>query len=330
MIGAGTLLLNRSEVAKLLTLDETITAVENAFRLHGEGKALKPALMHLCSNEGEFHIKAGGLELERRYVAIKANSGFFQNMTRLSLPNIRGLVILYDGDHGYPLAVLDSTEITLKRTGAAVAIAARHLARPQSQVATIFGCGTQGRIQLHGLRSALPLRLVYAVDQDRNNAESFAAQMSKELSLKVLVAEDTGEAIRRSDVCVTCTPSRNPFLWNTQVAKGTFIAAMGADSPEKQELDPELLKANTVVVDLVDQCAEVGELHHAMEAGMRKEDVHAELGEIVAGKKQGRTSINEIIIFDSTGTALQDVASAAAVYRKALAGGYGALVDFLR
>jgi alanine dehydrogenase len=314
-------------VAELLTLEEAITAVENAFRLYAEGKALKPALMHVDSVDGEFHIKAGGLELGRRYFALKSNGGFFENMQRFSMPNIQGVIILASGENGYPLAVMDSTEITIKRTGAAAAVAARFLARPGSKVATICGCGTQGRIQLEAIQSVLPLELAYVYDVEKGKAESFAAQVAKDLHLMVEATEELAPAVKDSDVVVTCTPSRHPYLMKSQVSPGTFIAAMGADSPDKQELDPDLLKANTVVVDLVEQCAEVGELHHAVAAGMKKEAVHAELGEIVAGKKPGRRSEEEIIIFDATGTALQDVAAAAAVYERALTSGKGELLD---
>jgi alanine dehydrogenase len=115
--------------------------------------------------------------------------------------------------------------------------------------------------------------------------------MSKEVGLRVEVVEKAATALKNSDVCVTCTPSRRPILNAQDIAPGTFIAAVGADSPHKQELDPELLRQNKVVVDLLDQCAEVGELHHALEQGMRREDVHGELGEIILGKK-ARTRIS--------------------------------------
>jgi alanine dehydrogenase len=324
----GTLLLTRRQVAALLDLDECIRIVADAFRLYAEGKTLKPALMHVDSVDGEFHIKAGGIELDRRYFALKSNGGFFQNTARFGMPNIQGLIILCDGENGYPLAVMDSTEITMKRTGAAAAVAAKHLARPQSRVATICGCGAQGRVQLLAMNAVFPLEKVYLFDTEAGKAEALAGKISSHLTATVVAANNLKEAVSKSDICVTCTPSRRPFLTKEYVRPGTFIAAMGADSPDKQELDPELLKSNTVVVDLLEQCATVGELHHAIDQGMRREDVHAELGEIVAGKKPGRTSDDQIIIFDATGTALQDVAAAAAVYGKALSEGKGSMVSF--
>ncbi len=135
-------------------------------------------------------------------------------------------------------------------------------------------------------------------------------------------------AVRQSDVIVTCTPSRRAFLSKQSVRPGTFIAAIGADSPEKQELDPQLVASSKVVGDILEQIVEVGETHHAIQAGlMCRDDVYAELGEIIAGRKPGRTSDQEIIIYDATGTALQDVASAVELYRAALKAGFGTLID---
>ena len=141
---------------------------------------------------------------------------------------------------------------------------------------------------------------------------------------------DPGPAVRLSDVCVTCTPSHHYYLQIADVPAGMFIAAMGADSPVKQELEPNLLVSNKVVVDIFEQCAKVGELHHALDEGLlTRHDVYAELGEIVAGLKPGRATRDEIIIFDSTGTAMQDVASAAAVYARAVARNIGLSINFL-
>jgi ornithine cyclodeaminase/alanine dehydrogenase-like protein (mu-crystallin family) len=151
--------------------------------------------------------------------------------------------------------------------------------------------------------------------------------MGKELGLDVRGAPSLEDAVRGSEVCVTCTPSRHAFLMKDHVAPGTFVAAVGADHPDKQELDPQLLSSATVVVDVLDQCASSGDLHHALDAGaMRREDVHAELAEVVVGRRRGRRSRDEITVFDSTGTALEDVAAAIAVYERALTAGVGLAV----
>jgi alanine dehydrogenase len=323
----GTLVLTRADVAALLGLDECIAAVERAFRLHAEGGALPPGVLGVHAGDGSFHIKAAGLDLGRLYFAAKTNANFPSNPARFGLPSIQGVVALFDAGTGSPLALMDSIEITIVRTGAATAVAARHLARPDSRVATVCGCGNQGRVQLRALARVLPLERAYAFDADRGRAREFARALSEELGIEVQAVDDPATAAGRSDVCVTCTPSRRAFLGRGDVAPGTFVAAVGADSEDKQELEPALLASSTLVVDMLEQCATIGELHHALAAGlMSRADVHAELGQIVAGVKPGRRSRDEIIVFDSTGTALQDVAAAVAVYEKALAAGRGVRV----
>jgi alanine dehydrogenase len=319
------LFITRIEVASLLSLAECIDAVEEAFRLHAEGSGLPPGVLETLTEDGGFHIKAAGLKLAGgSYFAAKVNANFPLNPERFGLPTIQGVVILFDAEQGRPLAVMDSMELTALRTAAATGVAARYLARPDSKVATVCGCGVQGRVQLRALVEVLRIEKVYAFDRDEALAESFAREMSGELGVKVEAATDLRRAFVGSDVCVTCTPSRGPILMRGDVRPGAFVAAVGADNPLKQELDPGLMASGKIVVDILEQCAAIGDLHHALEAGAVTEaDVYAELGEIVAGRKPGRTSEEEIVIFDSTGTALQDVAAAAVVYERALRAGVG-------
>jgi alanine dehydrogenase len=162
------------------------------------------------------------------------------------------------------------------------------------------------------------------VDTEPVRAERLAARTGMSLGLRVEVATDLHRVLRESDVCVTCTPSRQALVFRDSVAPGTFIAAVGADNRGKQELDPALLASSTLVVDVLEQCAEIGELQHALAAGfMMREQVHAELGDVVAGRRPGRTREDEIAVFDSSGTALQDVAAAVVVYEKACLAGRG-------
>ena len=324
----GTLILKRSEVAALLGIDDCMAAVEKAFALHAEGKTTAPGVLGMPARGGGFHIKAGLLELDRLYFAAKANANFPDNMNRFGLPLIQGIIVLCDGETGYPLALMDSMEITILRTGAATAVAAKHLARSEANTATICGCGNQGSISLRALARVRPITRVYAFDLDEQRARRFAQELSRETGIEVTAAGDLAEAVEQSDICITCTPSRRFFLRREYVSPGTFIAAVGADNEEKQELDPALMVSNKVVVDLLEQCAAIGDLHHALEQGlMEKSAVYAELGEVIAGKKEGRTSDAEIIIFDSTGTALQDVAAAAMVYERAITAGMGLIVN---
>ncbi len=320
----GTLFLRRSEVAALADFPAYMVAVEGAFRAHAEGRSLAPQLMHVDAVEGEFHIKAGGLlEPEPRF-GIKINGSFFQNRARFGMPNIQGAILLCDASHGYPLCVMDSMEVTIQRTGAATAVAAKYLARPDSATATICGAGNQGPIQLKSIARVLPIRKAFAWDLSFDRARDFARAMTLELGFPVTAIENIGP----SDVIVTCTPSKAAFLKADAVRPGTFVAAVGADSPDKQEIDPHLLARSTVVADLIEQIIHVGDTQHAIHQGlMTRAQIHAELGEIIIGRKPGRTHAQQTIVFDSTGTALQDVAAAAMIYAAARRAGKGTWID---
>jgi len=316
------LLLTPREVRELLTVDECISAVEQAFRLYGEGKTGPPAMLSVHLPEGAFHVKAGTLDFGRSYFAAKVNGNFPGNGSRFGLPTIQGVIVLCDAEKGTPLAVMDSRDITSRRTAAATAVAAKYLARGDSQMVTICGCGIQGRVQLDALlRVCHRLETVLACDKDQETALQFVRQLKDNKSNKNISATavtDLAAAVQQSDICVTCTPSQEPVLGPADVRAGTFIAAVGADNPHKQELHPALMAKGKIVCDILEQCAAIGDLHHALDAGtVSRSDVYAELGEIVAGKKPGRTSADEITIFDSTGMALEDVAAAAIVYEKA-------------
>jgi alanine dehydrogenase len=328
-VDSGTLILRRQDIAGLLSFGDYVDACRDVFRAHATGNVIAPALMHLDTDAGEFHIKGGGIRGARTFVAVKVNGGFFQNPARFNLPAIQGSIVLCDGDNGAPVAYMESGEITVNRTGATTAVAAMELARADARTVTICGCGRQGRIQLIGILHARPaVDRVFAYDVNAEAARSFAANMSRELSIQVTAIETVGEGAVESDVIVTCTPSRKPYLLAEHVRPGTFVAAVGADSPDKQELDPQVLAHAAVVTDITVQCEHVGELHHAIAAGlMTAADVRAQLGEIVLGRAAGRLRDDERIVFDTTGTALQDAAAAAAVYERAVARGVGQFVQ---
>lgn len=313
------LVLSSADVRGLLTLDECIAAVERAFRLHGEGRTVPPAVLGLHVSHGCFHVKAGVLSLSRNYFAAKVNANFPDNPSRFGLATIQGMIILCDADNGSPLALLDSADITALRTAAATAVASKHLARPDSRVVTICGCGVQGRAQLAALSRVFPIKTVFAYDKSRENALRFVSEVSASLNIPITAIDDLAGHVRSSDICITCTTSQEPLLSQDDVCAGIFIAAVGADNPQKQEIHAGLMGCSKVVCDVIEQCAAMGDLHHAVDAAtMQTENVHAELGEIVAGRKRGRGSAEEVIVFDSTGMALQDVATAATVYEEAI------------
>jgi alanine dehydrogenase len=317
--GAGTLILSRGDVERLLTLDACIAAVEDAFRQHALGKAPPPGILGMPVEDGGFHIKAARLTLDRPYFAAKTNGNFPHNGARHGLPTIQGVVVLCDAANGVPLAVMDSIAITALRTAAATAVAAKYLAREQSNTVLICGCGGQAREQLRALLRVRGPKRILAYDQAPGKAAAFAAAFNDEPGPGVGPVADLAAAVATSDIVITCTTAQSFFITREMVRPGSFVAGVGADSEHKQELAPALLAHSTMVADLIDQCAAIGDLHHAIEAkAMTRADVHAELGQVIAGLKPGRSSEDEITIFDSTGTALQDVAAAAAVYRRAL------------
>jgi alanine dehydrogenase len=302
------LFLGRADVERLLTPQICLGAIEHAFRLIGEGKAPPPAILAMHAERGSFHVKAGMLTTDRPYFAAKLNANFPENGSRHGLPTIQGVVVLSDASNGTPLAIMDSGSITALRTAAASALAARHLARKGWRTLAIVGCGGQAVAHLRALRAHRVV--VYDIDGDKANA--FARTHATAAS------SDLEQCLAEADVVVTCTTAKRYFVTREIIRPGTFIAAVGADHEDKQEIEPALLAAAKVVTDLTAQAAAIGDLHHAIAAGvMSAAEVYAELGEVVCGRKPGRESDAEVIVFDSTGTGLQDVAAAIAVYQRA-------------
>jgi ornithine cyclodeaminase/alanine dehydrogenase-like protein (mu-crystallin family) len=316
-----TLLLRRVDVAALLSLPDCVEAVEAALVRHAAGETLGPAVLGLRLPGGALHVKAAGLAGEAAYVAAKLNANLPDN-PRHGRPAIQGLIALFDGARGVPLAVMDAIEITVLRTAAMSAVAARRLARPDARTLALCGCGTQGRAHLDALLAVRPFRSVRLYDVDAARAEALARRAS-ERGLEATVAATPVEAVRGADVVATCSPSRAAYLRAGDLAPGAFLAAVGADAPDKQELEPALLAASKVVVDSREQCLHMGELHHAVASGaMCAEDVYAEIAEVVSGRREPPPP-GATVVFDSTGTAVQDVAAAALVYERARASGRG-------
>jgi len=319
-----TLILTRSDVASLLDLRDCIEAVEDAFRQHALGIATAPAVLGLHVHDGGFHIKAAGIYQPRPLFAAKINGNFTTNPERHGLPTIQGVIVLADLTNGTPLAVLDSIEITIQRTAAATAVATKYLAREDARVVTIVGCGVQGRAQLRSVACVRSIAEVRAYDVDAGAVSRFVAEMQPVVGVPVRGVSNLEDDLRRSDIVITCTTATRPIVHHGDLRPGAFLAAVGADNPGKQEIDPTLLASATVVADVLDQTVTMGDLHHAVSAGvLTRSDVYAELGEIVCGRKPGRRTADEIIVFDSTGMALQDVAASALVYQRALDRGAG-------
>jgi ornithine cyclodeaminase/alanine dehydrogenase-like protein (mu-crystallin family) len=318
------IVLSRRDVAQLMDFAGYVDAVEAAFRAAVAGNALAPPAAAFHLPQGSFHAKAAALmAAEPAVMAIKLNGNFPGNPLAHGLPTVQGIIYLADAANGRPLALMDSIEVTINRTGAATTLAARHLARSDSRVATICGAGVQGRIQLRALAAALPLARVHVWDLRPEAARAMTEELREGVEFD-LRAADSLAVVAESDVVVTCTSARKAFLGPELVRPGTFIAAVGADNSDKQEIDPRLYAASLAVVDSLEQAVEIGDLHHAIEAGaITANHVHATLGEVLTGRRPGRPSRDAITLFDSTGMGLQDVAAAADIYRRALQAGVG-------
>ena len=273
-----------------LTIDDCITAVEAIFRDYGEGRVAPPKSLGI----DHFHIKAAIGDV----FAVKINANFPDNPRLHGLPTIQGVIVVFDRERGTPLAVMDSALITTLRTAAATAVAAKHLARRDAKTLAVIGYGTQGRAHVEAIKRVRNIETVRTFDAAGGGCASIE------------------ECVADADIVVTCTPSQTPFLDVRHLRPGMFIAGVGADNPHKNELSPALLKASRVFGDILEQSATMGDLHHAISAGvMTREDVAGELADVVCGRA-GRRSEDETIVFDSTGTALQDLAAVQLVIQK--------------
>ena len=185
------------------------------------------------------------------YFAAKVNGNFSGNRERFGLPTIQGVIVLADLNNGTPLAIMDAIEITMMRTGAATAVAAKYLSRDDPSVVTIVGCGLQGRVQLRSLAAVRRIIEVHAYDIRAGAARAFALEMAPVIGAPILPCADVRAALVRSDIVVTCTTARRPIVYRDDIAPGAFVAAVGADNPDKQEIDPALLASAHVVVDVL-------------------------------------------------------------------------------
>src|SRR5713226_6339014 len=324
------LLLSEREIRDLMGPAEALPAVRDAFVRMARGEAILPGVIHLDvpKSGAEVHVKGAHLQ-GSRFFTIKVASGSYANPDR-GLPVGSGLVLVFDAVTGFPRAVLfDNGYLTDLLTGAAGALAADLLARRDIDRVGIIGLGTQARYQLAALLGVRKPERVIAFGRSEAKATAFAVEMEKLHGVRALPAKTVEQAVRGSDVVITVTPSREPLVRAEWVLPGTHITAVGADGPDKRELEVEVLqKADKVVADRLDQCLRLGEIHHAVEAGVfRPADVYAELGEIAAGRKPGRTSDAEITVADLTGVGVQDAALAELVVVAAARQGAGRALE---
>jgi len=311
----GMRVFTRSDVERLLDMRSCIEAVGAAFRSRAAGEWAPSGVLGMPLPDGGFHVKAAAMRIGgRAYFAAKVNANFPGNPARLGLPTIQGMLALFDAESGAPLALMDSMSLTAIRTAAASAVAATWLASPQASVLAIVGCGAQARPHVAAINSVRPVTEVRAFDRDPGVLAQFLDDVSHEHGVHAVAASNVVDATRSADIVVTCTPSRAPILGVNQVRPGAFVAAVGADHEHKHEVAPALLASAAIIVDDLDQCAAMGDLHHAIDAGVvTRASVRATLGDVIVDPARGRHGADEIVVFDSTGVGIQDVAAAVVV-----------------
>jgi ectoine utilization protein EutC len=316
-----TIILTENDLRECIQLDlGVINAIEEAFSRLAQGGVVMPPIMRVDveAHNGELDVKSAyvpGLDS----FAVKMSSGFFDNH-KLGLPSLSGLMILFSARTGRPEAVLlDNGYLTDVRTGAAGAVAARHLAPQTVTTAGVIGAGTQARYQMVALQRVRPFQRLLIYSQTAASVEKYIAEMGEPLGVEIIAADSPEQVVRESEVVVTTTPSRQPLIQAGWLHPGLHITAMGSDAEVKQELAAEaLLRADLLVCDRKSQAFRLGELHHALKAGLLSEDGPVvELGEITAELANGRTDDSQITICDLTGTGVQDTAVALLAYQRA-------------
>jgi ectoine utilization protein EutC len=321
------LVLTEQDLRSCITLDnDAVEAVEQAFVQLSQGKATVPPIMMLPvpQRRGEVDVKSAYIQgLDS--LAVKIASGFFENFKQ-GLPSASGLMVLVSTETGFPRAVLlDNGYLTQVRTGAAGAIASKYLAPRIVETAGVVGAGTQARYQVRGLKLVRDFKRLLIYSLYEKDTDKYIEEMSAELGVEIRKAASVEALVANSAVVVTTTPSREPYLQAQWLHPGLHLTAMGTDTEEKQELYPDVLaRADLLVCDLASQCRRLGELHHAVDRGLIGEaDDVAELGELIAGARAGRTSESQISVCDLTGVGVQDTAIARLAFQKAAEGKLG-------
>ena len=304
-----------------LDMSSCIEAVERAFVAYSTGKAELPGVIHLDVPEsgGEIHVKAGHLHGGPVY-AIKVASGFYGSQPQA----IEGLVLVFDARDGRPVAILlDGGTLTEQRTAAAGGVVAKHLAPQRVERVAVIGTGAQARAQLDALAIVRPrFRRVRVWGRNADRAtlcvEDLRARPGLPEGCSFQAATTVREAVEGAGVVITCTASRQPLVRADWLAPGAHVTALGSDSADKQELHPDVLsRADLLAVDSRAQCTRIGELHHALDAGLVDARRVVELGEICSGDRPGRTSEDQLTVCDLTGIGVQDVAAAVLVMERA-------------
>ena len=306
------LIVERSRIDEVLAGIDLLPLMEEAFRGYSAGRAIVPPVGELLLEQGEVHIKYGAIAGDDYYV-IKVASGFYENPS-LGLASSNGLMLVFRQATGEPEAVLlDEGHLTDVRTAAAGAVAARLLAPPKVERIGVLGTGVQARLQLAQLAPLFETRQVVAWSRNRERLDEYRSALAED-GWDVVAAESPAGVAAEAQLIVTTTPSTEPLLHAADIRPGTHITTIGSDTIEKQELGADVLAlADVVVADSLEQCRTRGEIARAVAEGAIDFSRAVELGLVLAGEAAGRTSADQVSVFDSTGVAVQDIAIATAV-----------------
>lgn len=329
-----TLILTDDEVKKLLSMSEVIEAVESAFKQKGLGRVQMPAKIYLYYKKYNGDLRAMPTFLEDLDIsAVKIVNVHPDNPIKNAVPTVMAVITLIDPTTGAPIAVMGGTTITDMRTGAAGSIAAKYLAKNNPKTISLIGAGAQAKTQLMALLEVYKqLEEVRVWSRTEETKKNFVTETQQAYgnSIQVISAANIRKAVEEADIVVTTTPSRKPLVTNDMVSAGMHINCIGADAVGKEELDPNILKRAKIVVDDWEQASHSGEINVPLSRGIiTKDNIWAEIGEIVAGLKPGRQKQDEITVFTSTGLAVQDAVTAKIAYSKAIAAKVGRFIQLI-
>ena len=318
-------ILTATDVGLCMGMRGAIEAMKTAFAQLSSGEAVIPDRLSIASGDGGVSLFMPGYLPREGHLAAKVVSVFGGNPSR-GLPVIQGVVLVLDSATGGPLAVMDGTRLTALRTGAASGLATDLLAVPDASVLTVFGAGPQARTQVEAIREVRPISEIRLLSRSTTSAETMAEEIH---DVDVRVMDDPGRAVRGAEVIVTATDSHKPVFPGRATDPGVHVNAVGAFTPMMREVDGDLVARAKVVVDArASVMSEAGDLVQAIVEGVFSiDDIHAELGEVVAGNVPGRESPEEVTLFKSVGNAAQDVAIACRVFLEAGRAGVGTVIE---
>lgn len=325
------LVLTSVDVMQVLDMDLALNAVREAFRAYGEDRVNMPPKAYLDLAQGDFRAMYGEIFLPEGHVCGLKWVNVHPGNPLRGLPTVMAKIVLNDPDTGFEWADMDGTLITNYRTGAAGGVAAEVLSRPDAARIGVIGAGEQARTQIAAILKVRRIQEIIICDCARARAQTLRDEVATLYPIQVRLAPDPRETALASDILVTVTPSEEPLVRRDWVRPGTHINAIGADAAGKQELDPEILKVAMIVVDDWAQASHSGEINVPLSQGaITQEMIYGSLGEVVAGKKPGRQSPEDITVFDSTGLIIQDLSLGFAVFNRAQERGLGEVKEFLK